>query len=240
MAEFPERVKRIFVNTETNEAGVYAIKLCINGEFKEIIVDDLFPCVANAAGNGYVTAFSKSRGGQEIWVQLLEKAWAKANLNYESTISGLPSDAYRCLTGAPVEFYNHDFYDEDLWQIIKDSDAKNYIISASSATAEQETKDLKKVGLVSDHAYSVISAVEVNPQTRLLKLRNPWGHQEWNGDWSDKSTKWTPELRLKLGAVDLEDGVFFISFSDYMNYYRSTTICRVNDGFHYKSIRIDT
>jgi calpain-15 len=31
---------------------------------------------------------------------------------------------------------------------------------------------------------------------RLMKLRNPWGNKgEWNGDWSDKSEKWTPELK---------------------------------------------
>jgi calpain-15 len=29
-----------------------------------------------------------------------------------------------------------------------------------------------------------------------MKLRNPWGNKgEWNGDWSDKSDKWTPELK---------------------------------------------
>jgi len=63
-------------------------------------------------------------------------------------------------------------------------------------------KDLKGVGLVSDHAYSVISAYEVDhkggQKLRLLKLRNPWGHQEWTGDWSDESPKWTAELRTKL------------------------------------------
>ena len=64
-------------------------------------------------------AFSKSRGGQELWVQLLEKAWAKVNGNYENTITGLPSEALKALTGAPVEFYSHDFYtDLEMWEIL--------------------------------------------------------------------------------------------------------------------------
>lgn len=102
---------------------------------------------------------------------------------------------------------------------------------------------MQGVGLVSDHAYSIISAFEFDHQgepLKLLKLRNPWGHQEWSGDWSDQSPKWTPQLRDKLGMRSSDDGVFFIAFHDYINYYRSTTICRVHDGYHYKSIEVDT
>jgi calpain-15 len=64
-------------------------------------------------------------------------------------------------------------------------------------------KDMQAVGLVSDHAYSVIAVVETEDDSgeplKLLRLRNPWGHQEWSGDWSDESSKWTPALRQKLG-----------------------------------------
>jgi len=48
----------------------------------------------------------------------------------------------------------------------------------------------QKGGLVPGHAYSVISASEYN-NVKLLKIRNPWGHFEWEGDWSDKSDLWT-------------------------------------------------
>jgi len=74
----------------------------------------------------------------------------------------------------------------------------------------------------------------------LLKLRNPWGHKEWMGDWSDKSSKWTDDLRKQLNFVDADDGVFYISYQDYMCYYRSTTICKVHDNFFHQSIRIDS
>lgn len=161
---------------------------------KTIVVDDYFPF--NEAIEK--PAFSDTKGN-ELWVLILEKAWAKINQNYENTITGFITEAFRALTGAPVKFLNHDLYD-DFWQKIKDADQKNYIICASAGKhGEQNTRDYSKSGLVSNHAYTVIQAVEINHpldgQVKLLQLRNPWGHQEWMGDWSDKSDKWTPELR---------------------------------------------
>lgn len=46
-------------------------------------------------------------------------------------------------------------------------------------------------GLVSGHAYTLIAVQQLSSGARLLKLRNPWGRFEWNGDWSDKSALWT-------------------------------------------------
>ena len=44
-------------------------------------------------------------------------------------------------------------------------------------------------GLVKGHAYSITNAVRVKVQgkeVKLLRIRNPWGEKEWNGDWADK------------------------------------------------------
>jgi hypothetical protein len=35
-----------------------------------------------------------------------------------------------------------------------------------------------------------------------------------------------------------DDGVFFMCFDDYINYYRSTTICKVHEDFHYGEINL--
>ncbi len=95
---------------------------------------------------------------------------------------------------------------------------------------------------MSDHAYAVIEALEIqhpiDGKVKLLKLRNPWGHKEWMGAWSDKSDKWTDQLRRELSVENSDDGVFYISYEDYMNYYRSTTICKVIDGFTYHNIPV--
>lgn len=146
------------------------------------------------------------------------------------------------MTGAPVEFFSHDFYaDGELWEILKSNYSMHFIISASSATeTTQSTSEetMKKVGLISDHAYSVIGVFDL-PEGRLVKLRNPWGHQEWTGDWADASDKWTDALKTRLNHKQQDDGVFFMSFTDYTNYYRSTTVCKLHDGFHTQSFKVN-
>ena len=43
LAEFPKRIKEIFITEEVNEAGCYAMYFYINGERKVVVVDDYFP-----------------------------------------------------------------------------------------------------------------------------------------------------------------------------------------------------
>ena len=59
MAEFPERVKRLFELTGVNQNSCYLVKFCINGEFVEVMIDDYFPWIpSRSAPTGYAYAFS--------------------------------------------------------------------------------------------------------------------------------------------------------------------------------------
>ena len=81
------------------------------------------------------------------------------------------------------------------WEELKDADRRNYIMIASSKGSGEAESEL---GIISGHAYSLIDLYEIEhhgQQVKLCKLRNPWGHKEWSGDWSDESDKWTDELR---------------------------------------------
>lgn len=42
-----------------------------------------------------------------------------------------------------------------------------------------------------------------------------------------------------MNVKDENDGVFFISEDDYLRYYRSTTICKADNGFDYKSLEVE-
>jgi calpain-15 len=55
-----------------------------------------------------------------------------------------------------------------------------------------------------------------------MKIRNPWGQKEWKGDYSDKSYLWTEDLKKECGWKDADDGIFFMPFTDYLEYFRAT------------------
>lgn len=52
-------------------------------------------------------------------------------------------------------------------------------------------------GIMMNHAYGVLELQIVN-NTKLMRVRNPWGMGEWNGPWSDGSKEWTKEIQLRL------------------------------------------
>ena len=234
-----DRIKSLFVTKEVNPAGIYVVNFIINGENKTVTIDDYFPYDTNIQG----PAFSQTKGN-ELWVLILEKAWAKLNGNYENTISGLTQDALSFLLPAPSYVIDHKFTkldDDKIWQMMLYFDKRGHIICGSSQNQE-EKKDLSERGIVSLHAYTISDIVEINApkdgKVKLVRMRNPWGHHEWDGDWSDKSEKWTPSLRKKLDYYEEDDGEFFICFKDYLSYYGNTSITHYEPHYEWASMTV--
>jgi calpain-15 len=153
----------------------------------------------------------------------LEKAWAKIFGSYMRIEGGTTGEALPSVTGAPATAYIHSEIGdkEAFWKKVYEADKKNYVI-ATAVSANKSNKTMgqvSKTGLIDSHAYSLIKALEitVNLKTvRLLQIRNPWAQKEWQGDWCDRSNKWTEALRKEVGAEQKDDGVFFISYEDYI------------------------
>lgn len=94
-----------------------------------------------------------------------------------------------------------------------------FIMGASSPSHPKGDKEQNPLGIVFQHAYSLLLVIELD-DNKLIKLRNPHGQggQEWKGDWSDKSPLWTQRLKALAGKEysDKDDGSFFISLNDLM------------------------
>ena len=230
-------IRRLFLTPETNKYGIYCVQLCFNGEWKAVILDDNFPCYPDERG----PCFTKGNN-EELWVMLLEKAWAKLHRNYEKVEAGISSESLRSLTGAPVEVYFKDEPGLDLWSVIKDAYKNGYPMTAGAD--EEENLSGSKIGkknLVPSHVYSLLSVVEVNHYSRglqrLIRMRNPWGNKEWKGDWSDESPLWTEDLLKKLSHnKNSDDGTFFIEYKDFIESFSEVAISFYHPDYKYSSL----
>ena len=221
IAEFPHLVQNLFhvESRQVSKDGVYRVRLCKNGQWQTVTVDDYFPCWP---GGG--PSYSRSHGN-ELWVLLLEKAYAKLHGSYAMIKMGWAYEAMLDLTGAPyatVRFEDPDVQERyksgDLWDDLCHWDQKGYVMSCSTPgedvfteTGEKPQKDGS--GLVAGHAYTLLAAKETSQGHNLVCLRNPWGNFEWQGAWSDHSDLWTPALRAEMDADQAEDdGKFWMCF----------------------------
>ena len=151
LSEKPQRIKNLFLSDKQNRFGIYGMRICKNGEWKEVVVDDYIPCYKGDP------AFSKANGN-ELWVILLEKAWAKLHGNYERIEAGFAENVMRDLTGAPTEVIESE--EEKLWDSCVRADREGYVMAAS-AGGGASVEALEELGLIGYHAYGLIGCVEI-------------------------------------------------------------------------------
>ena len=228
LANYPSLIFRMFKTKEINDEGYFEIIFHIDDTEQIVIVDDYLPvniktkqpCFAQPNGN-------------EIWVMILEKAWAKINGGYLNITGGLPHEALECLTGFGSETFNTEkadvkdlesFYEEIALRI-KVADKHDAFISCGTSSTD---KNYKNFGLVEGHAYTLIDVFEITSKGKkidLFKIRNPWSKGEWTGDWSDKSDLWGEEEKKQVNFDEKDDGIFFMCYKDFFKYFVTIEIC---------------
>ena len=220
---------RLFADTAANAAGCYSLRFFLDGEWKSVLVDDRLPTTEDprrpelAAANLAYTRCVDSGGGSGammLWASLIEKAYAKVHGCYKAISGGEISEALLDLTGAPtlsVSFDEADFDSELLWHSMREWVSEGLPMGCATSS---ENPELKEVGLVGQHAYSILNVREVQlrqqqphfggsatgfgygvasssaaglstESERLVRIRNPHGVGEWKGEWSDRSARWS-------------------------------------------------
>jgi len=151
---------------ELSADGRYSFKLFFDGDWREVVVDDYLPTQGH--GNrlpdsarregGAVRgglAYSKARHNQ-LWVPLLEKAYAKAHGSYDAIVGGWIREAMLDLTGYPCEcldFWRRGFDSELAWAQLMSFKELRYPMGAATSVSGE--------GIIGGHAYSVLEVIEV-------------------------------------------------------------------------------
>ena len=141
LIEVPSRISRLFELDTRNSQGIWAVKLYKNGEHSEVVMDNYIPCIDGDA------CFFKANG-KELWVIILEKAWAKLHGSYERIEAGHAHEVMRDLTGAPSYDIEIDEDEDGLFAKLLEYDNKNYMMAASAGATEASAETLEELGLV--------------------------------------------------------------------------------------------
>jgi hypothetical protein len=226
-------IQGAFLTTTMSDCGHYKIKLydVFNGapQWRIFTIDDCIPVKKDTFQPSYTQPH-----GKEIWVLLLEKAFAKMMGSYQSLEGGHGRVPFRALTGnTPIEYLwkghkatvcstedsEQSYYrsvpelsEEQCFHVFNGALKHNMIICAGSQSPDGHGVDVQAEGIVAGHMYSVLDTCTVNSgSVRLIQLRNPWGSYEWKGAYSDHdaNTKgWKPDSGFLIGnSIFAADGV---------------------------------
>ena len=203
------------------------------------------------------TACTTSNDKLELWVCLIEKAYMKlcGGYSFPGCNSGIdmfsltgwipeqiyfaspvaPSDDHAITTATPVtgavvnSTNDHEIQTERAWERIYSASSYGDCLISVSTTSNTNINREKanNVGLVSGHAYAVLSVIRATNGTRLLQLKNPWAQPRWKGRYScyDVDGWNSPRLRSEVGydpvmAKKQDDGIFWICWDDILHYFQ--------------------
>ena len=174
---------------------------------------------------------------KNIWPLILEKVWAKINSSYEDIIEGNVSDIFKFYTPSPIKIYHHDIKYNNLYEKIKLAIDNDFIVCAD-INIKKENQLLKKLGVLSNHAYRIIgygSLLDSDGNIfNLIKISNNYEITSWIGDWGPNSAKWSDEFKRYLNYdPDKEKNVYYMNINDYLKFYSSTYILYWHKEYNY-------
>ncbi|CAM9205249.1 unnamed protein product, partial [Ectocarpus fasciculatus] len=250
ISERQDLMEKILLSESFMENGSSKFRYFLDGAWCDVEVDNFLPCRHGPSGTAKGPKgqselyFAKAKLSQ-LWVPFLEKSYAKLYGSYEAISGGFISEALLDLACAPCEtisFFSDSFDSEETWdRLVSFNNCKFPMGCSTDSTGE---------GIVGNHAYSILDVrqiaeakLDLFPQRdtecssgdsnslrshdlRLIRIRNPWGKQEWSGAMSKSSSMWTTKLLSKLEAGSKNDGTFWMFYHDFLRRFSSIDVCK--------------
>jgi len=188
MAEHADQFKSYWNTKADNKAGIYSANWFIAGKQRPVTVDDKVP------GRRGRLMFAQLGLDGGKWAPILEKMWSKINGAYDQTVGGNTGEGFMGLNGNPSMTTGMDTFKdgETLFNWLEGHDKQNALISASSLPGSSHFKKTPD-GVARSHAYTVLKTETImynGKEQKLIKMRNPWSSNNYNGTWSDKDPRW--------------------------------------------------
>ncbi|CAF1608882.1 unnamed protein product [Adineta ricciae] len=228
ITERPDILSHILLTPIINEEGVYLVRICHNGLWKIVLIDDCFPCTKNKR-----LVFAKARHRQ-LFVPLIEKACAKIWGSYNKLTGGFMYEALHLLTGAPSEKIqlnvtaNDDNDNRDLlWAKLVSACEANLLMGASTGNSDLPAEEYQRVHLSRNHVFSVLAYHDLSYTERFLLLRDPHGSSKYTDDFI------CPDILQQLQQIKTAEainGTFWMSWLVFLRFFGSLIICAYRDN----------
>jgi calpain len=237
------------------EYGMYVLRFFKDSYIIYVIIDDKLPVKRKDKR----LIFGRSKDPNELWVPLIEKAYAKLHGSYKSLIGGFVHNGLADLTGYSPRLivmkegyvgFSKKYDKEEIWGILQQYIDWGCLLGCSIQANPKDKEKKDKVegdegqGLLSGHAYSLLSMGIIKAEgedakkkgekeIRLIKIRNPWGRGEWEGEFGDESKEreqYESQINIVFNekqraqervGIDNNDGTFFMRFDDWFNKFTS-------------------
>ncbi|EEC07120.1 calcium-dependent cysteine protease, putative, partial [Ixodes scapularis] len=167
-------------------AGIFHFVMWKDNRWVDVVVDDRLP--VDEDGD---LVFMTSNTKEEFWSSLLEKAYAKLHGSYTALEGGSGIESMAVYTGGLTEQIMLDKPPKNLFKLMEKAFERSSLLTCSNIVRTQLAIEsfqyalggIERDKLIRATSYQVMATD--GQERQLIRLRNPWGSEEWKGAWSD-------------------------------------------------------
>ncbi|PWU95473.1 putative calpain-like cysteine peptidase [Trypanosoma cruzi] len=235
---------------EEERVDASRVTLCKGGWWISTVVDHYFPVLNMKLLTGKCIS-----DPAELWVSVVEKAYAKLHGNYTNLAETDALQALQELTGFPTSRWDFMLRDasshEELFDKLCRFCELGFIVVLDRPNLTSGKSSLQRLGLQEGNACVVLSMKMFQPLPsngvsgqlqqqgihRLVRVRNPFGSaRDWVGDWNlwDPAWKTNPLIAAQCGHDKecAEDGSFWMEWRDVVCCFHGCGACFTHNLFY--------